>query len=56
MPPRKLEEIPVAVRMKVVEAYKTEKNRAEIRRLFGISRTNMFYGATVGASAAGDQK
>lgn len=41
MPPRKLEEIPVAVRMKVVEAYKTEKNKAKIGRLFGISRTTI---------------
>ena len=39
MPPRKLEEIPVAVRMKVIEAYKTEK--AEIGRLLGIPRTTI---------------
>lgn len=30
MPSHKLEKIPVAVRMKVTEAYKTEKNNAEI--------------------------
>lgn len=30
MSPHKLEEMPVAVRMKVIEAYKTEKNNAEI--------------------------
>lgn len=41
MPPRKLEEIPVAVRMKVIEAYKTEKNKAEIGRLLGIPRTTI---------------
>lgn len=41
MPPRKLEEIPVAVRMKVIEAYKTEKNKAKIGRLLRIPRTTI---------------
>lgn len=41
MPPRKSEEIPVAVRKKVIEAYQTEKNKAELGRLLGIPRTTI---------------
>jgi hypothetical protein len=36
MPPRKSEEIPVAVREKVIEAYKTKKNIAEHARILRI--------------------
>jgi hypothetical protein len=39
MPPRKSEEVPVAIRKKVVEAYKIEKSYAELARLCGITRT-----------------
>ena len=41
MPPRKSEEIPVAVRKKVVEAYKIEKNEVELARLRSITRTTI---------------
>jgi hypothetical protein len=41
MPPRKLKEIPVTVRMKVIEIYKTGKNKVEIGRLLGIPRTTI---------------
>lgn len=41
MPPRKLEKFPVVVRMKVIEEYKTEKNKAEMWRLFGMPKTTI---------------
>ena len=41
MPPHKSEEIPVAVRKKVIEAYQTEKNKADLGRLLGIPRTTI---------------
>ena len=41
MAPRKSEEIQVAVRKKVNEAYHIEKNKAELGRLLGIPRTTI---------------
>jgi plasmid maintenance system antidote protein VapI len=41
MPTCKSEEISVAVRKKVVEAYKIEKSLVELARLFGITRTTI---------------
>lgn len=41
MPPPELDEIPVVVRMTVIEAYETKKNKAENGRLSGIPRTTI---------------